>query len=131
MDEKRGQIFLVFSAVIICIASLGLFALVSYSIESRMKEIGVRKVLGASVSNIVALVSKEFIVLVAISGLIAVPAAWYFMTSWLKDFEYKVGLGANVFVLALVVAMVIAFTTICFRAIKAGRANPVTSLRSE
>ncbi|HZY83148.1 MAG TPA: ABC transporter permease [Cyclobacteriaceae bacterium] len=131
MDEKRGQLFLVFSAVIICIASLGLFALVSYSIESRMKEIGVRKVLGASVANIVGLVSKEFIVLVAISGLIAVPAAWYFMVSWLKDFEYKVDLGASVFILALAVALVIAFTTICFRAIKAGKSNPVNSLRSE
>lgn len=131
MDEKRGQIFLVFSTIVICIASLGLFALVSYSIESRMKEIGVRKVLGATVSNIVTLVSKEFIVLVAISGLVAVPAAWYFMSSWLKDFEYRVGLGAGVFVLALVMALVIAFTTICFRAIKAGRSNPVNSLRSE
>jgi putative ABC transport system permease protein len=131
MDEKRGQIFLVFSAVIICIASLGLFALVSYSIESRMKEIGVRKVLGATVSNIVTLVSKEFIVLVVISGLIAVPAAWYFMNAWLSDFEYRVGLGAGEFVLALLVALVIAFTTICFRAIKAGRSNPVNSLRSE
>lgn len=131
MDEKRGQIFLAFSGVIICIASLGLFALVSYSIESRMKEIGVRKVLGATVTNIVTLVSKEFITLVAISGVIAVPAAWYFMTEWLRDFEYRVQLGVNVFVLALVVALVIAFTTICFRAIKAGRANPVKSLRSE
>ncbi|HMJ68794.1 MAG TPA: ABC transporter permease [Cyclobacteriaceae bacterium] len=131
MDEKRGQIFLVFSAVIICIASLGLFALVSYSIESRMKEIGVRKVLGATVSNIVSLVSKEFVVLVVISGVIAVPAAWYFMNAWLRDFEYRVGLGAGVFILALVVALVIAFTTICFRAIRAGRSNPVNSLRSE
>jgi putative ABC transport system permease protein len=131
MDEKRGQIFLVFSGVIICIASLGLFALVSYSIESRMKEIGVRKVLGATVSNIVTLVSKEFIVLVAVSGLIAVPAAWYIMTTWLKDFEYRVGVGAGVFVLALAVALLIAFATICFRAIKAARSNPVTSLRSE
>jgi putative ABC transport system permease protein len=131
MDEKRGQIFLVFSGVIICIASLGLFALVSYSIESRMKEIGVRKVLGATVTNIVALVSREFIVLVAISGVIAIPAAWYFMSSWLKDFEYRIALGAGVFLLALGVAIVIAFTTICFRAIKAGRSNPVHSLRSE
>ena len=131
MDEKRGQIFLVFSSVIICIASLGLFALVSYSIESRMKEIGVRKVLGATASNIVTLVSKEFILLVAISGVIAVPAAWYLMSTWLKDFEYRVGLGASGFILALLVALVIAFTTVCFRAIRAGRANPVTSLRSE
>lgn len=131
MDEKRGQIFLVFSSIIICIASLGLFALVSYSIESRMKEIGVRKVLGATVSNIVTLVSKEFIMLVAISGIIAVPAAWYLMSAWLKDFEYRVGVGGGVFVLSLAVALVIAFTTICFRAIKAARANPVNSLRSE
>lgn len=131
MDEKRGQIFLVFSSVIICIASLGLFALVSYSIESRVKEIGVRKVLGATVSNIVILVSREFIVLVAISGVIAVPAAWYMMSTWLKDFEYRVGLGAGGFILALVVSLVIAFTTVCFRAVRAARSNPVNSLRSE
>lgn len=131
MDEKRGQIFLVFSSIIICIASLGLFALVSYSIESRMKEIGVRKVLGASVTNIVALVSREFIVLVAISGVIAIPAAWYIMSNWLKDFEYRIGVGGGVFVLALAAALAIAFTTICFRAIRAARANPVNSLRSE
>lgn len=131
MDEKRGQIFLVFSSIIICIASLGLFALVSYSIESRMKEIGVRKVLGASVSNIVTLVSKEFILLVAISGVIAVPAAWLMMSNWLKDFEYRIGVGGGVFILSLAVALVIAFTTICFRAIRAARSNPVNSLRSE
>jgi putative ABC transport system permease protein len=131
MDEKRGQIFLVFSSIIICIASLGLFALVSYSIESRMKEIGVRKVLGASVSNIVTLVSKEFIILVTISGVIAVPAAWALMSNWLKDFEYRVGVGGGVFLLALAVALVIAFTTISFRAIRAAKSNPVNSLRSE
>jgi putative ABC transport system permease protein len=131
LDEKRGQIFLVFSSIIICIASLGLFALVSYSIESRTKEIGVRKVLGASVTNIVTLVSKEFILLVVIAGVIAVPAAWYFMSNWLKDFEYRVGVGGGVFILALATALAIAFTTICFRAIRAARANPVNSLRSE
>jgi putative ABC transport system permease protein len=131
LDEKRGQIFLVFSGIIICIASLGLFALVSYSIESRMKEIGVRKVLGATISNIVTLVSKEFVILVAISGVIALPAAWYMMTNWLNDFQYRVGLGAGVFIMALAVALIIAFTTVCFRAIKAGKANPVNSLRSE
>ncbi len=131
MDEKRGQIFLVFSSIIICIASLGLFALVSYSIESRTKEIGVRKVLGASVSNIVTLVSKEFIVLVTISGIVAIPAAWLLMSNWLKDFEYRIGVGGGVFVLSLAVALVIAFTTICFRAVRAARANPVNSLRSE
>lgn len=131
MDEKRGQIFLVFSSIIICIACLGLFALVSYSIESRTKEIGVRKVLGASVANIVTLVSKEFILLVVVSGIIAVPAAWYFMVNWLKDFEYRVGVGGGVFFMSIAAALVIAFTTICFRAIRAARANPVNSLRSE
>jgi putative ABC transport system permease protein len=131
MDEKRGQIFLVFSGIIICIASLGLFALVSYSIESRTKEIGIRKVLGATVSNILTLVSKEFLVLVAISGIIAIPAAWYTMSTWLKDFEYRVGVGAGVFLLSLATALLIAFSTISFRAMKAAKANPVNSLRSE
>ncbi len=130
-DAKRGQIFLVFSVVIVVIACLGLFALVSYSVESRTKEIGVRKVLGASVSSIVGLVSKEFLSLVLIAGLIAMPVAWYFMNGWLQDFAYRVNPGVGTFVLAAAITLVIAFVTISFRSLKAAIANPVDSLRTE
>ncbi|MEK6780393.1 MAG: ABC transporter permease [Bacteroidota bacterium] len=130
-DEKRGQIFLAFSLVIIAVACLGLFALVSYSIESRIKEIGIRKVLGASVQNLVSMVSKEFLVLVLIADVIALPAAWYLMRSWLQDFVYRVDLGIEMFILAALIALLIAFATISIRAIKAAIANPVDSLKSE
>ena len=130
-DEKRGQVFLAFSAVIVCIASLGLFALVSYAIESRTKEFGVRKVLGATVTNIVTLVSREFLLLVVVAGAIAVPLAWYFMAGWLNDFEYRVTMGIDVFSIAIGISLLIAFGTISVRAIRAGRANPAQSLRSE
>jgi putative ABC transport system permease protein len=130
-DEKRGQIFLVFSSVIVLIACLGLFAVVSYTIESRTKEIGIRKVLGASVQNIVGLISKEFLLLVAIAALVAVPVAFFLMKNWLQDFAYHVTMGVDVFVLSGVIALVIAFATISFRSIKAAIANPVDSLRNE
>lgn len=130
-DEKRGQIFLAFSGVIVIIACLGLFALVSYSIESRTKEIGIRKVMGASVQSIVRMVSKEFLSLVLIAAILAVPVAWYVMQAWLQDFAYHVSLGIEVFLLAGFIALLISFATISFRTIKAAMANPVDSLRNE
>jgi putative ABC transport system permease protein len=130
-DARRGQIFLTFSIVIVLIACLGLFALVSYSVESRTKEIGVRKVLGASVQSIVRLVSNEFLVLVLIAGVIALPVAWYFSREWLKDFAYRADPGAGLFLMATLVALLIALLTICVRVIRAAAANPVDSLRNE
>jgi putative ABC transport system permease protein len=130
-DAKRGQIFLTLSIIVVLIASMGLFALVSYSVESRTKEIGVRKVLGASVQSIVGLVSKEFLLLVLIGGLIAVPVAWYFAHQWLKDFAYRTNLGVELFILAAIVALLIAFITIWVRVIRAATVNPVKSLRTE
>ncbi|HYC86265.1 MAG TPA: FtsX-like permease family protein, partial [Chryseosolibacter sp.] len=130
-DVKRGQVFIFFSLVIVFIASLGLFALVSYSIESRTKEIGIRKVLGASVQNIVNMISKEFLILIVIAGVIAVPLTIYLMRSWLQDFAYHITMGADIFVLAAVVAALIALVTISFRSIRAAIMNPVKSLRSE
>lgn len=130
-DEKRGQIFLVFSCIIVLIACLGLFALVSFSIESRTKEIGIRKVLGASVESIVGMVAKEFLLLVVVAGVISIPVAWYIMSAWLQDFAYHVNMGAGVFILASVIAVAIAFITVSFKAIRAAVANPVNSLRSE
>lgn len=130
-DERRGQIFLGFSAVIILIACLGLFALVSYSVETRMKEIGIRKVLGASVGSIVRLISLEFLVIVLLSGLVAFPASWFLMKSWLYDFAYQVTIGPEVYAAAGIAALLIAYATICLRAIRAAVINPVDSLRSE
>jgi putative ABC transport system permease protein len=130
-DEKRGQIFLAFSSIVVIIACLGLFALVSFSIETRTKEIGIRKVLGASVRNIITMVSKEFLLLVILAVFIGIPAAFFMMTRWLEDFAYHVSIGADIFVLSAGIALLIAFATVSFRSIKAAIANPVNSLRSE
>lgn len=130
-DTRRGQIFVVLSVIVVIIASLGLFALVSYSVQSRLKEIGVRKVMGASVSSIVALISKEFLILVIIAGAIGLPVAGYFMQGWLREFAYHIPFGILVFAEALVITLLIAFITIGIRTIRAAMLNPVKSLRSE
>lgn len=130
-DERRGQIFLTLSIIVVLIACLGLFALVSYSVESRIKEIGVRKVLGASVNNIVSLISQEFLILVLVAGLFGLPVAWYFMDTWLQEFAYRVSLGVWVFVEAVLGTLIIALVTISLRTVRAARVNPVNSLRSE
>lgn len=130
-DEKRGQIFVTFSAIIVLIACLGLFALVSYSIESRMKEIGIRKVLGASVESIVGLISKEFLILVIVAGVIGIPLSYYMMQRWLEDFAYHIPMSVGIFATAAVIAILIAFITISVRSIRAAISNPVNSLRNE
>lgn len=130
-DEKRGKLFLMFSMVIVLIAVMGLFALVSYAMESRTKEIGVRKVLGASVHSILALVSREFLVIIVGASLVALPVSWWLMREWLSDFAYRVPLGVQTFLLAAVMSLVIAFLTISIRTWRTARANPVDSLRSE
>jgi putative ABC transport system permease protein len=130
-DEKRGQIFVTFSAIIVLIACLGLFALVSYSIESRMKEIGIRKVLGASVESIVGLISKEFLTLIFVAGIIGIPLSYYMMQRWLEDFAYHIPLSIGIFATAAVIAILIAFITISVRSIRAAISNPVNSLRNE
>lgn len=130
-DLQRGQVFLGFSILIIVIASLGLFALVSYSVESRTREIGIRKVLGASVQTIVSMVSKEFLLLVLVAAVIAVPVTWLFMAQWLQDFAYRIPLGAGAFILAGAITLLIAGITIGVRAYTAAVGNPVDSLRRE
>ncbi|QOI97662.1 MAG: ABC transporter permease [Flammeovirgaceae bacterium] len=130
-DTQRGQIFLTLSFIVVLIACMGLFALVSYSVESRTKEIGVRKVLGASVNNIVELVSKEFLLLVGLAWLVAVPISYFFMREWLQDFAYRISLEIGSFIIAGLLAGVVAFITICSRTVKAALENPVNALRSE
>jgi putative ABC transport system permease protein len=130
-EQKTGQIFTLFAGVAIVIASLGLFGLVSFTTEQRKKEIGIRKILGASASQVVFLLSTEFLRLVAIALLISIPLTWVVMHRWLENFAYRTGVSWSVFLLAGCAALGIALATISARAIRAALANPVKSLRSE
>ncbi|MDW7692433.1 ABC transporter permease [Flammeovirgaceae bacterium SG7u.111] len=130
-DNRFGQIFGVFACIAILIACLGLFGLTAYTTSQRTKEIGIRKVLGASVGNIVALLSIGFLKLFFIALLIAIPLSWYVMTRWLEGFAYQVGLRVELFALAGIGTLSIALLTISWQSIKAALANPVKSLKSE
>ncbi|MDQ2721599.1 MAG: ABC transporter permease [Bacteroidota bacterium] len=130
-EERTGQIFSVFSVIAISIASLGLLGLVAYTAERRTKEIGVRKLLGSSVQGIVFLLTKDFVKLIFISTLIAVPTAWWTMHTWLQDYANRIDISWWIFLIAVMVSLAIALITISFQAIKAALANPVKSLRSE
>ncbi len=130
-EQRIGTIFIAFTTLAIVIACLGLFGLAAYAAEQRTKEIGIRKVLGASIATIAGMLSLDFIKLVCISILIASPIAWYLMQKWLQDFAYRIGIAWWVFAIAGVAALFIAFITISFQSIKAAIANPVNSLRSE
>ncbi len=130
-EVRFGRLFINFAVLAIFISCLGLLGLASYSTVQRTKEVGVRRVLGASVPGIVRLLSMEFLLLVGVAFLIAAPAAWYLMHHWEENFAYKAGLGWWIFAGAGTAAMVIAFGTISYQAIRAAMANPVNSLRSE
>jgi putative ABC transport system permease protein len=130
-DELRGRIFTAFSALTILIACLGLFGLATFTTEQRVKEIGVRKVMGASVSSVVLLLSKDFTKLVLFSFPIAIPIAWYSMDRWLQHFPYKTDIGVWIFVVACVLTLLICWATVVYQSVKAAVANPVKSLRSE
>ena len=130
-EIRTQQIFSAFAVLAIIIASLGLFGLSAFVIEQRTKEIGIRKVLGASVQNVLLLVSKEFLLLVGIAFIISIPVTWWAMNSWLQDFAYRINISVWVFAVAGITAILIALITISFQAIKAAIANPVKSLRTE
>jgi len=130
-EQRQGTIFTVFACIAIFIACLGLFGLSAFTISQRVKEIGVRVVLGAKVNSIVTLLSRDFLKLVLVAAIIAFPVAWYAMTHWLEDFAYRVNIHWWVFVLAGILALVVALATVSFHAIRAAIANPVKSLRSE
>jgi putative ABC transport system permease protein len=130
-EQRMGGISLSFSLLAIFIACLGLFGLAAYAAEQRTREIGIRKVLGASVGGIVSLLSRDFLRLVVVSAVIAFPLAWWAMHHWLQDFAYRITIGWEVFVLAGVVAVGIALMTVSFQAIRVALSNPVKSLRSE
>jgi len=130
-EQEQGNLFTIFSCLAIFIACLGLFGLSAFTISQRVKEIGVRKVLGASIPQIVTELSKDFLKLVIVAAVIALPIAWYAMSKWLLDFAFRVSIQWWVFVMAGVIALIIAFATISYQSIKAAIANPVKSLRSE
>jgi len=130
-QQQTAQLALIFSTLAIFISCLGLFGLVSYIAELRTKEIGIRKVLGASVTGITAMLSRDFVKLVLIAILIASPIAWWIMNKWLQDFSYRIEIQWWVFALAGIAALTIAIITVSTQAIKAANTNPVKTLRDE
>ena len=130
-EARLFTLFKIFALMAMVICCLGLWGLASFAAERRVKEIGIRKVLGASVSGLVTLLSKDFLKMVALALVIATPLAWYFMNKWLEGFAYRVDISAWVFVFTAVVAILITILTVGFRAIGAATANPVSSLRNE
>lgn len=130
-EQRTGRLGLSFAVIAILIACLGLFGLATYTAERRIKEIGIRKVLGASVGNLVALLSKDFLRLVLIASVIALPLAWWAMSKWLQDFAFRTEVSWWVLALAALAAVLIALFTISFQSIRAATANPVKNLRSE
>ncbi|MEO6455927.1 MAG: ABC transporter permease [Ginsengibacter sp.] len=130
-ESHLSSLYKFFAGIAIFISCLGLYGLVSFMAVQRTKEIGVRKVLGASVTNIVYLFSREFTILIAIAFVIAVPVSYYMMSTWLNNFEYKTKFGIEVFFLSIIISMIIAWITVGYKAIKAAIANPIKSLRTE
>ncbi|MBS1746808.1 MAG: ABC transporter permease [Bacteroidetes bacterium] len=130
-EQRLGTLMSVFCGIAILITCLGLFGLTAFMVTRRTKEIGIRKVLGASVLSITAMLSKDFVKLVIIAIVIAIPVAWYFMHKWIQDFAYRINIDWWVFLIAGLIALLIALITVSFHAIKAAIANPVKSLRTE
>ncbi|HYE53789.1 MAG TPA: ABC transporter permease [Chitinophagaceae bacterium] len=130
-ENQLSQLYKIFAAIAIFISCLGLYGLVSFMAVQRTKEVGIRKVLGASVGRIVYLFSKEFTLLIGIAFLIAGPVAYYIMHEWLQNFTFRIKLGAGIFLAAIVLSVLIAWLTVGYRAVKAALANPVKSLRTE
>jgi putative ABC transport system permease protein len=130
-EQRLGRIFMVFTILSILIACLGLFGLAAFNAEKRAKEIGIRKVLGASVTQITYKLSKDFLKLVGIAIIISTPIAWYAMNKWLEDFSYRIEMSWGVFALAIFLAILIAIITVSFQSIKAAIVNPIKSLKTE
>jgi putative ABC transport system permease protein len=130
-EALTAQLFKVFACLAIFISCLGLYGLVSFMAVQKTKEVGIRKVLGASIQSILYLFSREFTVLIGIAFLISMPVAYYFMQRWLEGFHYHTNMGWEIFVLAIVLSLVIAWVTVGYKAVKAALANPVKSLKAE
>ena len=130
-EIKIGRIFTVFAVLSIIISCLGLFGLSAFSAQQRVKEIGIRKVLGANLGGILGLLSREYIMLILVANLIAWPLGWYFSAEWLSTFPYRTGLNIGIFIITFLGALVVALTTVSFQSMKAANANPIKSLRNE
>lgn len=130
-DLNFASLVNLFSTLAVFVACLGLFGLTSYMTEQKTKEIGIRKVLGASVVNVLFLTTRQFIILIMFANFIAWPLAYYFMNKWLEDFAFRINIGIETFILSAAVIIFIAVFTISFQALKASLANPVKSLRYE
>lgn len=130
-DQQSSSLLFVFAVIAVIVSALGLFSLAAFEAEQRRKEIGIRKVLGASVTGITSLLSKDFLRLVCIAIVVALPIAWWAMNQWIQNFAYRINLGVWIFVFAGLIAIVIALITVSFQAIKAALMNPVKSLRTE
>ena len=130
-EERMGKLAFYFSILAIFIGCMGLFGISSYAAEQRTKEIGIRKVLGATVPNILRLLSREVLVLIAVSFVIAWPIAYYTLNRWLQNFAYRIDLDISIFIFAGLIALAIAMLTISFQSIRAALANPVKSLKYE
>jgi ABC-type antimicrobial peptide transport system permease subunit len=130
-ESQLAQLYKIFAAIAIFLSCLGLYGLASFMAVQRIKEVGIRKVLGATAGNIVYLFSREFVVLIAIAFVVAAPVAWYFMHRWLQDYVYRINISWWTFILGGVASIVIALATVSFQAIRAAVANPVDSLRAE
>jgi putative ABC transport system permease protein len=130
-EEKLSELLWIFTIMAIVVGCMGLFGLAAFSAEQRTKEIGIRKVLGANVFNIVGLLSRRFLILIVIASLIAFPIAWWAMNNWLKDFPYRIMISWWMFAIAIIAALAIALFTVSFQSIKAAVASPVKSLRTE
>jgi putative ABC transport system permease protein len=130
-DERRGTIFTFFSVLIIIIACLGLFGLSSFTVEQRTKEIGIRKVMGASVESIIRLINREFLILILIAMVLGFTGAYFYMKDWLQDFIYPTRMSVWMFVGTGVLTVAVTLLTISYSTIRAGRINPADSLRVE
>jgi ABC-type antimicrobial peptide transport system permease subunit len=130
-EKQLSQLYKIFAGIAIFLSCLGLYGLASFMAVQRIKEVGIRKVLGATVQNVIYLFSKEFIILIAIAFVIASPIAWYFMHQWLQDFAYPIDISWTIFMLGGIVSLLIALITVSSQAIKAALSNPVKSLRTE
>ncbi|HOP05535.1 MAG TPA: FtsX-like permease family protein, partial [Tenuifilaceae bacterium] len=130
-DVNSNRVFILFTLLALSIACLGIFGLTAYTTQKRTKEIGIRKVLGANEQNIMGLISKDFIILIAVSAIISIPASLYFIDKWLQNFSYRIGISWAVFVVAPIVASLVALLTINIKAYFAARKNPVDAMRYE
>jgi putative ABC transport system permease protein len=130
-EKRNAQLAVIFSILAVFVAALGLFGLTSYTVEQKTREIGVRKAMGSSVPGIYLVISKEFVILVSVSALIAWPLIYYIATKWLENFYYKINPGPFIFIAGLAIALGIATLTISYRILKAARVNPAQSLKYE